>query len=320
MEKKGIAVNWIIAIISILIIIGISIFFIINFMPKEYDKYLNEIILDDISMRGKAIEIVGNCSSGNKECQINDVYNHVVKNYDYYNDPREREFIQAPYETIDIGGGDCEDLTILLNSLLENIGVTTYLVLSEDHAYSLACGIDMDKLQEEILLSLNTQTNLHKEKISLNSFSAKYYGTENLLNNSLEIIYDITSDNPLDLYFVSSEDALNRWSKREDFAHYPDCKRNKVYEASGSCQIGAKGGILIVNNNGDSTVIDMEISMKTILHDVVSFSTKYYTLNDESCVILDPTLGEYGYPGYDNEIKGEKIAIDPIYRKSYSLD
>ena len=57
-------------------------------------------------------------------------------------DPRFRDFIQSTDETIQLGGGDCEDLTILLNSLLENIGIKTYMVVSEEHVYSLACGLN----------------------------------------------------------------------------------------------------------------------------------------------------------------------------------
>ena len=47
----------------------------------------------------------------------------------------------------EIGGGDCEDLTILLNSYLENLGIETYLVLTDNHAYTLACDIDPKKLK-----------------------------------------------------------------------------------------------------------------------------------------------------------------------------
>ena len=42
-----------------------------------------------------------------------------------------------------------------------------------------------------------------------------------------------------------------------------------------------------------------------------------YNINGVSCIILDPTLGDYGFPGYDRYIFGEKFAINPI-SKEYS--
>ncbi len=114
------------------------------------EPYISKIEFENIGLRKEASTIVNECSSGDNECYVNELYRHVVENYKYYSDPRSREFIQAPYETIDVKGGDCEDLTILLNSLLENIGIKTYMVLTDDHAYTLACGIDTDKLFEFI--------------------------------------------------------------------------------------------------------------------------------------------------------------------------
>ena len=83
--------------------------------------YTNKIVFDDINLRTQAASIVSGCPSGDKECQINKLYRYVIENYDYYSDPRSGEFIQSPSETMKVKGGDCEDLTILLNSLLEFI-------------------------------------------------------------------------------------------------------------------------------------------------------------------------------------------------------
>ena len=102
---------------------------------QRAEPYISKVVFDDINLRTQAASIVRGCPSGDKECQINKLYRYVVENYDYYSDPRSREFIQSPSETMKVKGGDCEDLTILLNSLLENLGIKTYLVLTEDHAY-----------------------------------------------------------------------------------------------------------------------------------------------------------------------------------------
>ena len=42
-------------------------------------------------------------------------------------------------------------------------------------------------------------------------------------------------------------------------------------------------------------------------------------MNAVSCVILDPSLGDYGFPGYDSGIEGEITAIDPITKEYYQI-
>ncbi len=117
---------------------------------RRAEPYINEIIFEDMTLRAQASSIVSECPSGDKECQINKLYRFVIDDFSYYSDPRKEEFIQTPYETLDIHGGDCEDLTILLMSLLENLGIQTYLVLTPDHAYCLACDVDTEHLLEYI--------------------------------------------------------------------------------------------------------------------------------------------------------------------------
>jgi len=118
---------------------------------NRWKQYFDKILFEDIQLRKYAVSIVENCSSGDRECQTIEIYSYVVKHYKYYDDPRFRDFIQSTEETIQLEGGDCEDLTILLNSLLENIGIKTYMVVTENHVYSLACNLNKQKLSNEIL-------------------------------------------------------------------------------------------------------------------------------------------------------------------------
>ena len=124
---------------------------------QRAEPYISEIVFDDINLRKQAASIVSECPSGDKECQVNKLYRYIVENYNYYSDPRSGEFIQSPSETMNIKGGDCEDLTILLISLLENLGIKTYLVLTEDHAYCLACDMDTEDLWQYIEESIIIQ-------------------------------------------------------------------------------------------------------------------------------------------------------------------
>ncbi len=45
----------------------------------------------------------------------------------------------------------------------------------------------------------------------------------------------------------------------------------------------------------------------------------YYEIDGKKCVVLDATAGKYGYPGYDANPEGEKIAIDPLTKEYFYL-
>ena len=44
-----------------------------------------------------------------------------------------------------------------------------------------------------------------------------------------------------------------------------------------------------------------------------------YDVNETNAVILDPTLDQYGFPGYAGRVTGEKTAIDPVTRQYVAL-
>ena len=113
--------------------------------------YVENIVTKDDFIRKNAIELVKDCENGDKTCEINAIYKSVINNLKYIADPRDIENIQTPYQTLDFKAGDCEDLTAVLNSYLENIGIKTYIVLTNNHAYSLACGVDLEKVRDEYL-------------------------------------------------------------------------------------------------------------------------------------------------------------------------
>ena len=293
---------------------------ILNIEKNFEDPYLDKIVLEDITLRKKASSIVRDCEFNNKDCQINKIYRYIVEEHNYYSDPRSSEFIQSPYETMNVKGGDCEDLTILLNSLLENLGIKTYFVLTKDHAYSLACNFDTENLQSEIASSFNKREEFFNEEISLASNYAKYYGGNGeILNSSFEIVYEINSDEPLDIQIVPSSESITLWSRKDPYFYYKDCSEEKVYRTSQSCSIDKYGGVMIINSNNEKARVDVKVDIIYLEIDPEKISTLYYEVEGQNCIVLDSTLGEYGYPGYNTEIKGEKIAIDSLTRKKYQL-
>jgi hypothetical protein len=57
------------------------------------------------------------------------IFNDFVKQLVYTSDPRATaEYVQFPEQTIELKGGDCDDLSVAYSSLLESVGVQTALV------------------------------------------------------------------------------------------------------------------------------------------------------------------------------------------------
>jgi hypothetical protein len=333
-----------------LIVIGIAVLLLIvglsgcNDLGKLLDPivqraepYTSKIVRNDISLRAYVNSIIKNCTAGDRECQVNAVYRYIVENYNYVPDPEGVELIQAPQETIQVGGGDCEDLSILLNSLLENIGIKTYLVLTDTHAYSLAYDIDTDNLWNYIEQSLTKQVEkefgesirqTYENTFVLEGYSSWYYGgngtpVENFDTDYVNIGYELESSCPIDFYVVKSKDDFQNHIDGESYTHYTSCQEENVLSLTDACShLVNYGGIILFNDNWEDATIQIEIefyfhpSFYNLFEDEI---ITYYSINGKKCIVLDCTAGEYGYPGYDAGLTGEKIAIDPITQKYYYL-
>jgi len=61
--------------------------------------------------------------------KANILFNSFIKNLVYTSDPRATgEYVQFPRETLELKGGDCDDLSVFYSSLLESVGIQTALV------------------------------------------------------------------------------------------------------------------------------------------------------------------------------------------------
>lgn len=85
-------------------------------------------------------QLVQACPRGDKACEADSIVRHVSSTIRYVSDPRVRgDYIKAPQHTLQAGAGDCEDVTILVSSLLETVGVQTYFAFEPRHVYPVAC-------------------------------------------------------------------------------------------------------------------------------------------------------------------------------------
>jgi len=300
------------------------------------NPYLNKLALHDEDLQIYASSIIQICEKNTSACILNSIYRHIVENYEYIADPEDEEIIQTPQETITKKGGDCEDLTILLISLLENIGLDSYLVLTDTHAYALAIDINPDLLWpyiEESLIAQVEQDNDEEirqnlsDTFTLNGKSSWYYGGkgESLSESfsSLTFTYTITATRPIDFYVVSSQEDFHSFANDSSFTHFPECTQRQQTQITGNCTIQTSGGIILSNNGFRSTKItlDLEQYFKPSFYNLFKNNTiSTYTINKKQSVVLDPTAGVYGYPGYDAELTGEKIAFNPKTKEYVYLE
>ena len=65
--------------------------------------------------------------------------NFVSNDIQYISDPDDGiEYAKDPINTLIAGAGDCEDQALLLCSLLESVGVDTYLAFTDHHVFVIA--------------------------------------------------------------------------------------------------------------------------------------------------------------------------------------
>ena len=300
---------------------------------RRVTPYTNKIVVNDIPLRSYANSIITNCTTGDRECQINAIYRHVVENYNYITDPPGVELIQTPQETMQVKGGDCEDLSIFLNSLLENIGIKTYLVLTENHAYSLVYDVNLSTLWGHVEQSLITQveedwgdniTQEYDKTFILERFHNWYYGGNgSSLEDSdiayMNISYDIQSTRPLHFYVVPSSSEFDSLNNGSPFFHYSAYEEENTVTIKGICPyLNKSGGVILCNNNRRDTTLTVHLTFYYHPSFYKLFKNKTitsYTINNKNCVVLDATAGRYGYPGYDAGLTGEKIAVDPVTKE-----
>jgi len=301
--------------------------------------YIEKIVVDDDELRELASVIVEDYS--NNEGKVNAVYRYIVEDFTYIADPEYTESIQSPFETLDFGGGDCEDLAILACSLLENVGIKTYLVLTENHAYALVSGINSDSLWEYINKALEEQyiedhnmVSSVDETLQLSAGYVYYYGGDGRVFpieaatfgdsvvkiESLEIYYSISSSEPVNIYILPSKDEVDNLVQRRSFQHYPECAEQGVYQAQVTCEIPTYGGIAIQNPTSRDATADIEVTFSYKIY-FEGLKITYYTLEGEQAIVLELTAGEYGYPGYSPVEEAERrIAIDPITKEYFYLE
>lgn len=288
----------------------------------EFSEYMKAIEVNNPELRLESTTASSECLSGDKECQLISIYEHLLIEYKYFSDARDDEHIQSPFETKQYKGGDCEDLSILLNSLLENVGIETYMVFTEDHAYSLACDIDPEILYNYTvdLFYGNELVENSTQELNLESGEAWYYGgDETFEGNMLSIFGDIKANSPIIIFAVEEEKEFQAFMNDEEYyvidgTYFEDIKNKQI-----EYLIPDYGGFVIYNPNYRSVSIDltMEAYIGYLGIDPEDIEITTYEVNNKICVPLDPSAGEMSYAGYEADDSDEKVFINTLTGEEY---
>lgn len=97
---------------------------------------INKIIFPiDPTIRNTAIQVAKNHPGAYNIYQVCDLFDYVEDNIEYVSDPSGFDYMAKPSDTLTAGAGDCDDHALLLAALIESIGGTPRIYLTEDHMF-----------------------------------------------------------------------------------------------------------------------------------------------------------------------------------------
>ncbi len=108
-----------------------------SLIAGSYMDYLNKVDYIDEQLNILAVRTVRN-SKDDELQKTKDILDFVSNEIHYISDPDDGvEHARNPIGTLIAGGGDCEDKTLVLCSMLESVGVKTYMAFTDDHVFAL---------------------------------------------------------------------------------------------------------------------------------------------------------------------------------------
>lgn len=263
----------------------------------RYQRYLDAIVPESDALRALAYSKIKDCPAGDRTCVLTELYRFVQHDIGYLADPVAREHIQSPQATLQIGAGDCEDLSILLASLLDNVGIPNYLVFTETHAYTMACEVDPLTIVPTLEQRYATQQPpVQREEtrwIQPHSLSV----TRLNATAPTQVDIDLHTNGPLDWMVVPSQHDVEAIQQRRPYQTYPSCSREHVTSFRSTCVIPV--GAPLVAYNRQEAPIELALTVRYQLRPVLPTlpPLKTYAVNGAQCLPLDPSIKGQAYPG-----------------------
>jgi len=88
---------------------------------KEISKLIDEGKKDPL-IRYAAARIIQKCPARDWGCEVKALFDFVQRNIRYTRDVEGMDTYQRARRTLQLGAGDCDDMTILLGALLQTVG------------------------------------------------------------------------------------------------------------------------------------------------------------------------------------------------------
>lgn len=108
-----------------------------RYNPDYYFKTINRLVEPaEPDVRARAAETARLYPGAYNIYQVCALFDMVKEEVEYVSDPRGNDIWEPANVTLRIGAGDCEDQAILLSSMLEAIGGTTRVYLTDSHAFA----------------------------------------------------------------------------------------------------------------------------------------------------------------------------------------
>jgi len=105
--------------------------------PSPYFETINKLVEPaEPDIREKAVQVARAYPGAYNIYQVCALFDMVKEKVEYVSDPRGNDIWEPANVTLRIGAGDCEDQAILLSSMVEAVGGTTRVYLTNTHAFA----------------------------------------------------------------------------------------------------------------------------------------------------------------------------------------
>ncbi|MCD8553168.1 transglutaminase-like domain-containing protein [Seleniivibrio sp.] len=238
---------------------------------SPFYEYSSKVYKDDPALEALVANITASCGD-DTYCKVQKIFEYVRGNVPYVGEPNGVNNILPPYETLG-KGGDCEDLSILLASMLNSVnGVKPYLIAVPKHMYVMACGLNGGHVFEPVY-------NVVYDKATQVSDN-KYMLMELGKNSRVRIIAQ--SNQRFGIMVFPSKLDQKRHMEKKPSTYYPDCSADDVTVFSKECAFPSNGAVLMLSGKGDADV-------KVQIESVHAPNVRQYEFDKMPCIMLDPS-------------------------------
>jgi len=124
--------------------------------PEDLKKF---VTIGDPTVRSKTLSVITDAPEGievdSQTWKIWKINYWVAHNIKYVSDPKGKEYIAYPNETLECGAGDCDDFAVLTATMYETVGLDATILLvdtdGDEIANHAACSVYYDKKFDEFI-------------------------------------------------------------------------------------------------------------------------------------------------------------------------